>query len=108
MILSKRLLLLQMLTGGELFIGIEDDNMVTGLPYPDDKNSGILKAPENNVLKVAYFSVKKGSKYVYLTSKGECFQRKNRESVPTTSESIRFAKKEKISREYDRQFIDQC
>ena len=110
--------------GGELFIGIEDNNAVTGLPYSDEKNAAILKAPYSNVLtdtplplkraslidyngkKVAYFSVEKGSKYVHLTSKGECFQRKDRESVPTASESIRFAREEATSREYDRQFID--
>ena len=110
--------------GGELFIGIEDDNTVTGLPYSDDKNPVILKSPENHILcdtplplkraslidydgkKVAYFSVEKGSKYVHLTSIGECFQRKDRESVPTASESIRFTREETLSREYDRQFVD--
>jgi ATP-dependent DNA helicase RecG len=57
-------------------------------------------------VKVAYFSVEKGSKYVHLTSKGECFQRKDRESVPTASEHIRFLREEEVSREYDRQFVD--
>jgi len=122
--IAKTLVAFANADGGELFIGIEDDNTVSGLPYPDDKNSVILKAPENYILrdtplplkraslvdyhgkKVAYFSVEKGSKYVHLTSKGECFQRKDRESVPTASESIRFAREEVISREYDRQFID--
>ena len=41
-----------------------------------------------------------------MTSKGECFQRKDRESVPTASELIRFAREEEVSREYDRQFVD--
>jgi len=122
--IAKTLVAFANADGGELFIGIEDDNTVTGLPYSDDKNSLILKAPENNVLsetplplkrasfvdyngkKVAYFSVEKGAKYVHLTSKGECFQRKDRESVPTASELIRFVREEEISREYDRQFID--
>lgn len=110
--------------GGELFIGIEDNNTISGLPYSDEKNSIILKAAETNVLtktplpvkraslidydgkKVAYFSVEKGSRYVHLTSKGECFQRKDRESVPTASEDIRLAREEELSREYDRQFVD--
>jgi len=122
--IAKTLVAFANADGGELFIGIEDDNTVSGLPYPDDKISVILKAPENNVLrdtplplkraslidcrgkKVAYFSVEKGSKYVHLTSKGECFQRKDKESVPTASESIRFSREEVISREYDRQFVD--
>ncbi|MCK6614877.1 MAG: putative DNA binding domain-containing protein [Ignavibacteriaceae bacterium] len=110
--------------GGELFVGIEDDNTITGLPYSEDKNSNILKAYQNYVLsetplpvkraslidyngkKVAYFSVEKGSRFVHLTSKGECFQRKDRESIPTASELIRFAREEELSREYDRQFVD--
>ena len=122
--IAKTLVAFANADGGELFIGIEDDNTVSGLPYPDDKISVILKAPENYVLrdtplpikraslidchgkKVAYFSVEKGAKYVHLTSKGECFQRKDKESVPTASESIRFAREEVISREYDRQFVD--
>ena len=122
--IAKTLVAFANADGGELFIGIEDNNIVTGLPYSDDKNSLILKAPESNVLnetplplkraslidyngkKVAYFSVEKGSRYVHLTLKGECFQRKDRESVPTASELIRFAREEEISREYDRQFAD--
>lgn len=122
--IAKTLVAFANADGGELFVGIEDDNSVTGLPYPEDKISVILKAPENNVMretplplkraslidyngkKVAYFSVEKGSKYIHLTSKGECFQRKDRESVPTASELIRFAREEEVSREYDRQFID--
>ena len=122
--IAKTLVAFANADGGELFIGIEDDNTVTGLPYSNDKNSAILKAPESYVLretplpvkraslidydgkKVAYFSVEKGSKYVHLTSRGECFQRKDRESVPTASELIRFAREEEISREYDRQFVD--
>ena len=122
--IAKTLVAFANADGGELFIGIEDDNTVTGLPYSDDRNSQILKAPVSNVLndtplplkraslidyngkKVAYFSVEKGAKYVHLTSKGECFQRKDRESVPTASELICFAREEEISREFDRQFID--
>ncbi len=110
--------------GGELFVGIEDDNTISGLPYKTELISAILKAPENyvlkdtplplkkasiidyNGLKVAFFSVEKGSKYVHLTSKGECFQRRDRESVPTASEKIRFAREEEFSREYDRQFVE--
>lgn len=122
--IAKTLVAFANADGGELFIGIEDNNTVSGLPYSDDKISIILKSFENNVLdqtplpikraslidcegkKVAWFSVEKGSKFVHLTSKGECFQRKDRESVPTASEQIRFARDEAISREYDRQFID--
>jgi len=110
--------------GGELFIGIEDNNTVSGIPFSDDKINAILNASENyvmaatplpikrkniigyNGLKVVYFSVDKGSKFVHQTSKGECFQRKDRESLPTSADSIRFAREEAFSREYDRQFED--
>lgn len=122
--IAKTLVAFANADGGELFVGIENDNSVTGLPYHEDKIMVILKAPESNILpdtplplkraslidyngkKVAYFSVEKGSKYVHLTSKGECFQRKDRESVPTASEQIRFIREEEVSREYDRQFVD--
>lgn len=122
--IAKTLVAFANADGGELFVGIEDDNAISGLPYSDDKNSAILKSAEIYVLedtplplkraslidyngiKVAYFSVEKGSKYVHLTAKGECFQRKDRESVPTASELIRFAREEEVSREYDRQFVD--
>ncbi len=122
--IAKTLVAFANADGGELFVGIEDDNSITGLPYSDDKNSSILQACETKVLvdtplpikraslieyngkKVAYFSVEKGSKFVHLTSKGECFQRKDRESVPTASELIRFQREETVSREYDRQFVD--
>jgi ATP-dependent DNA helicase RecG len=122
--IAKTLVAFANADGGELFVGIEDDNTITGLLYPEEKLSQVLKAHENYVLKdtplpikratlidyegkkLAYFSVEKGTKYVHLTSKGQCFQRKDRESVPTASESIRFEGEEVISKEYDRQFID--
>ncbi len=122
--ISKTLVAFANSDGGELFVGIDDDNTVSGLPYNEEKVNAILKAPETyvlkdtplplkkasiidyNGLKVAFFSVEKGSKYVHLTSKGECFQRRDRESVPTASEKIRFAREEEFSREYDRQFVE--
>lgn len=122
--IAKTLVAFANADGGELFVGIEDDNRITGLVYPEDNISSILNAPTNYVLKetplplkraslidydgkkIAYFSVDKGVKYVHLTSKGECFQRKDRDSIPTASEQIRFTREEEISREYDRQFID--
>jgi len=110
--------------GGELFVGVEDNHSVTGIPYDQNKLSYLQTAAETyvmkdtplplkkaaiidyNGLKVAYFSVEKGSKYVHLTAKGECFQRRDRDSVPTSSESIRFIREEAVSREYDRQFVE--
>lgn len=122
--IAKTLVAFANADGGELFVGIEDNHSVSGLPHSPEKISAILDSPKDCVLKdtpiplkqasiiqfdeksVIYFSVSKGSDFVHLTSKGECFQRKDRESVPTASEKIRFDREEKASREYDRKFED--
>ena len=122
--IAKTLVAFANADGGELFVGIEDNNTVTGLPHKKDKIQEILNSYKDcilfdtpipirqatiidyNGLTILYFSVNKGSDFVHLTSKGECFQRKDRESVPTASEKIIFQREEKISREYDRGFID--
>ncbi|MDR1970650.1 MAG: putative DNA binding domain-containing protein, partial [Treponema sp.] len=122
--IAKTLVAFANADGGELFVGIEDDNEITGLPYKDEIMTQIIKAPEAYILKetplpikraslvdyngkkIAYFSVEKGAKHVHQTSRGECFQRKDRESVPTSLDSIRFAREEELSREYDRQFVE--
>lgn len=122
--IAKTLVAFANADGGELFVGVEDNHSVTGLPHNQDKINGILNSPKDCILKetpvpikqasivdykgekVLYFSVSKGSDFVHLTSKGECFQRKDRESVPTASEKIVFQREEKISREYDREFVD--
>ncbi|HRX95816.1 MAG TPA: ATP-binding protein [Bacteroidales bacterium] len=122
--IAKTLVAFANADGGELFVGIEDDNTVTGIPHNGVKTKEIISAAVDcvmketpiplkkstivdfNGVKVAYFSVNKGTDKVHLTSKGECFQRKDRESVPTPAEKIIFQREEKISREYDREFID--
>ena len=122
--IAKTLVAFANADGGELFVGIEDNNTVSGIPFSDEKINAILTTSENyimattplsikrkniieyNGLKIVYFSVDKGSKFVHQTSKGECFQRKDRESAPTSADSIRFAREEAFSREYDRQFED--
>lgn len=122
--IAKTLVAFANADGGELFVGIEDNHEITGLPHKPDQITGILESPKDCVLKdtpvpikqssiikvngksVIYFSVSKGSDYVHLTSKGECFQRKDKDSVPTASEKIRFEREEKVSREYDRKFVD--
>lgn len=110
--------------GGELFVGIEDDHTVTGVPHDADRIRAILDSAKDNIHQdtpipikqattinydgktVIYFSVSKGTDYVHLTARGECFQRKDVESVPTASEKIKFERDEKASREYDRSFVD--
>lgn len=122
--IAKTLVAFANADGGELFVGIEDDNKVTGVPHKEEVVKIILNAAkdcimsetpvplkqstiiEYNGVKVVYFSVNKGTDFVHLTSRGECFQRKDRESVPTPSETIVFQRAEKVSREYDRTFVD--
>ncbi|MCG7851369.1 MAG: ATP-binding protein, partial [Methanosarcinaceae archaeon] len=122
--IAKTLVAFANADGGELFVGIEDNNTVTGIPHEIDKIEGIRSSYKDcvlketpvpikqattidyNGLKIVYFSVNKGTEFVHLTSKGECFQRKDRESVPTASEKIVFQREEKTSREYDREFVD--
>jgi ATP-dependent DNA helicase RecG len=122
--IAKTLVAFANADGGELFVGIEDDYSIPGLPHNTEKINEILNSPNDNIMidtpvplkqatvidyngaKVLYFSVSKGTDYVHLTSKGECFQRRDRESVPTASEKIVFQREEKISREYDREFLE--
>ncbi|MFN4795516.1 MAG: helix-turn-helix domain-containing protein, partial [Pseudanabaena sp.] len=104
--IAKTLVAFSNADGGELFVGIEDDNTVSGISHSEEKINDILSASERYVMeatplpikrksvieyngkKVVYFSVDKGSQFVHQTSKGECFQRKDRESVPTYADSI--------------------
>ena len=110
--------------GGELLVGVEDDGTVSGLEFTDEKLGVLLAAPKTHVHKdtplpstratrsiykdkmLLYFSIPKGTDYVYLTSDGRCLQRKDKESVPISSESISFSRTEIISREYDRAFVE--
>ena len=122
--IAKTLVAFANADGGELFVGIEDNLIVSGLPHNQKKINGLLDSPKDCILsdtpvpikrsslieykgnKMIYFSVSKGSDYVHLTSKGECFQRKDIESVPTASEKIVFERNEKESIEYDRAFVN--
>lgn len=122
--IAKTLVAFANADGGELFVGIEDNNTVTGLPHSPTKIQEILNSYRDCILQetpvplkqattieykgftIIYFSVNKGTDFVHLTAKGECFQRRDRESVPTASEKIIFQREEKISREYDRDFVD--
>ncbi|MDW7774944.1 MAG: ATP-binding protein [Methanosarcinales archaeon] len=110
--------------GGELLVGVEDNGIILGLDFDEKIIHMLLNAPKTHVhkdtplpstraiqttfkgKKILYFSVPKGTDYVYLTSNGRCLQRKDKESVPISSEDISFSRTEIISREYDRAFID--
>ena len=121
---AKELVAFANADGGELFIGIEDNGEVTGIPYSDDKLNQILEVSSNYVLedtplpikrrniidykgkRIVYFSVDKGAKFVHQTSKGECVKREDRVNVPISAEKIRFTREEAESRTYDRKFED--
>lgn len=111
--------------GGELLVGVEDTGTVTGLndfsandlqllenapaarvhietPLPSVKKSRLLI--DGKI--VLYFSVPKSTDYVHITSDGRCLQRQDLESAPVATEAIQLDRREKRSREYDRQFVD--
>lgn len=48
----------------------------------------------------------KGIRFIHQTSKGECFKREDKESIPTAADHIRMAREEASSRQYDRIFED--
>ncbi|MFB0517365.1 MAG: helix-turn-helix domain-containing protein [Candidatus Neomarinimicrobiota bacterium] len=103
--------------GGELLVGVEDDGTVTGLDLPDNDLDNLLRAPRYQVHAdtplptpwankhiyndklILYFSVPKGTDFVYLTSDGRCLQRKDRDTVPVASEHITFSRGEIESRQ---------
>ena len=110
--------------GGTLIVGAEDDGAISGLTYAEDRLQVLQNAPfthvhddtplpgvrshlislqENMVL---VFDVQKGTQYIHLTSDGRCLQRRDTDTVPVSSEQIRFERHEQLSREYDRQWID--
>ena len=121
---AKELVAFANADGGELFIGIEDNGEITGIPYSEDKLNQILEASSNYILsetplpikresiinyeekKIIYFSVNKGSEFTHQTSRGECFKREDKDSIPTSADNVRFAREEAASLNYDRQFED--
>ena len=76
--------------------------MLDSTPLPTTK----AQIVDFNGKKVAYYSVPKGTEFVYITSDGKCLKRKDLESIPVSPESIQFERNEKVSREYDRTFVD--
>jgi ATP-dependent DNA helicase RecG len=107
--------------GGELIVGVEDDGSITGVAQdPSDLLrcwvDGVHpQTPLENVrftavavggLRVLYFSILKSTSAVHLTSDGRCLQRRDLESVPIAAEQIQYARQEKRSREYDREYVD--
>lgn len=111
--------------GGELLVGVEDQGEITGLPGFTETDLALLEdAPKTRVhadtplpavktyrlkldgFDVLYFSVPKSTQFVHVTSDGRCLQRRDLESVPVALEAIQFDRRERKSREYDREFVD--
>lgn len=110
--------------GGELIVGLEDNGFVSGIPHSQGDIEKLLASPSTKIHRdtplpmhrvttikyegktLLYFVVQKGSDFVHLTSDGKCLQRKDLETVPVASEHIKFSRSERVSREYDRQFVD--
>jgi ATP-dependent DNA helicase RecG len=59
--IAKTLVAFANADGGELFVGIEDDNSISGLLYTEDKIELILHAHENHVLKETPLPMKRSS-----------------------------------------------
>ena len=110
--------------GGEIFIGIEDDGTITGVPHKENLVNAMKAAYVNYVHhdtplsppalgdttidgnRVLYFSVGKSTDQIHLTSDGRCLRRFDRENRPVAFDNIRSARAEALSREYDREFVD--
>jgi ATP-dependent DNA helicase RecG len=110
--------------GGELFIGVEDEGSVTGVPHKDELVEAMVNAPKTHVhhqtplpsptisrfqfdaKTVLYFQVPKSTVRVHLTCDGRCLQRFDTENRPVAAEEIQYSRQERASREYDREFVD--
>jgi len=120
--IAKTLVAFANADGGELFVGIEDDSSISGLPHTAQeldlmKNAYIthvhpdtpLPKPQITLVelqdqRVLYFSISKGNEFAYLTSDGKCLKRLDLESIPVGSEKIRAERLELESRQWDRSF----
>ncbi|MGD9887921.1 MAG: ATP-binding protein [Halothiobacillaceae bacterium] len=110
--------------GGELLVGVEDNGVITGIPFSEKQVAVLLLAPKTGVhtetplptptaikvefddCAILYFSVEKSTRSIHQTSDGRCLQRRDLESVPVSASRLQFERQEQISREYDRAFVD--
>ncbi len=110
--------------GGTLIVGAEDDGAISGITYAEADLEVLRNAPKTHVhadtplpgvrthlvtikgRPVLVFRVEKGTRYIHLTSDGRCLQRRDTETIPVSSERIHFERHEQLSREYDRQWLD--
>ncbi|MEM9887116.1 MAG: ATP-binding protein [Bacteroidota bacterium] len=66
---AKELVAFANADGGELFIGIEDNNVVTGLPHSEAKLSAILDASTNYILKDTPLPIKRKTSLITRAKK---------------------------------------
>lgn len=111
--------------GGELLIGVEDDGTISGIDYfSETEYRTMVRAPITHIHqktplpphriaaltlnghRVLYFSTNKSTAHVHLTSDGRCVQRRDLETVPIPAEEIILGRRERMSLEYDRQYVD--
>lgn len=110
--------------GGVLIVGVEDDRTVTGVPHSEEDIESMLGATRSHVFAgqalpmidaakvkidsyfILFFSVSKGTSQIYQLPDGRCVRRRDRESLPVTFDKIQFERREIVSREYERQFVD--
>ncbi len=110
--------------GGELFIGVEDDTTITGIPHSEEDIQIMLNAVNTHILEgqflpliyslklivenkvILFFQVDKGTSEIYQLSDGRVLVRKDKRTVPANIRRLQFERQEIKSREYDRQFAD--
>jgi ATP-dependent DNA helicase RecG len=110
--------------GGVLVVGVEDDRTVTGVPHSEEEIERMLGATKSHVFagqalpmidaakveidghSILFFSVSKGTSQIYQLPDGRCVRRRDRESLPVAFDKIQFERREIVSREYERQFVD--
>ena len=109
--------------GGEMFVGVEDDGTITGVPHADDRIDVMISAFKTHVhadtplspplvkkitkdgLVILYFRVEKSLQWIHLTSDGRCLKRFDRGNRPVSAEGIQLERQEDKSREYDREYV---
>src|ERR1041385_3689923 len=113
--------------GGELLVGVEDNGEISGIENASETSVELFEvSPVSQVHQktplppvrmallrldghqVLYFSVQKSTTFVHLTSDGRCLQRRDLETVPIPPDEIIFGRKERTSRGYDREFLDEA
>lgn len=110
--------------GGELFIGVEDNGVVTGLQHTPEEIETMQNAVKTHIFdseglplqqncsitidgkQILFFSVTKSIDKIFQLPDGRCMRRQDKSSMPATFEKIEFERRELASREYDRAFVD--